>query len=172
MGNRGLKWPWYDDRSRLVDLDEDINKWTRLTTRTNRAALRSVNRSVSSKHLISQTHFEPTQTDPSSYRRMPVSFPSSSSISTARQQSTKTPSPPSTSSISSYPSSISSSSDSSSDSDEEDEEYERALIQEEWNESMKQMQMLFSLVLMPFFGRWWGRRWSYWGKFSSRNRLS
>lgn len=24
--------------------------------------------------------------------------------------------------------------------------------------------MLFSLVLMPFFGRWWGRRWSYWGK--------
>jgi hypothetical protein len=94
---------------------------------------------------------------------MPVSF-ESSSTTTARQQSTKTPSPPSTSSISSYPSSISSSSDSSSDSDEEDEEYERALIQEEWNESMRQMQMLFSLVLMPFFGRWWGRRWSYWGK--------
>lgn len=59
---------------------------------------------------------------------------------------------------------MSSSSDVSSDDEDEDEEYERALIQEEWNESLRQMQMLFSLVLMPFFGRWWGRRWSYWGE--------
>lgn len=31
---------------------------------------------------------------------------------------------------------------------------------------MRQMQMLVSVVLMPFFGKWWGRRWSYWGELS------
>jgi hypothetical protein len=50
-------------------------------------------------------------------------------------------------------------SDSSYDSEEEE-----AMIKEEWDESVRQMKMLFSIVLMPFFGKWMGRRWSYWGE--------
>lgn len=130
---------------------------------------------ITAKALPAATHRSNTANsactaikDPAHEKRpphtMPITYPSSSSTSTLRQRPRNTQSPPSTSSISSYPSSMSSSSDVSSDDEDEDEEYERALIQEEWNESLRQMQMLFSLVLMPFFGRWWGRRWSYWGE--------
>lgn len=55
----------------------------------------------------------------------------------------------------------SSSIDSSSSYDSDDED---ALVREEWEESLRQMQALVSLVLLPFFGKWWGRRWSYWGE--------
>lgn len=54
----------------------------------------------------------------------------------------------------------STSSDGSYDSD--DEEYR--LAQQEWEESIAQLQQLVSFVLMPFFGKWLGRKWSYWGK--------
>jgi hypothetical protein len=93
---------------------------------------------------------------------MPISFPQSG----AGPSST-----PSNESYPSFPSSISSSgsgsgSDVSSDySSDDDDERERALIREEWEDSLRQMQMLFSIVLVPFFGKWMGRRWSYWGKF-------
>ncbi|PPQ62998.1 hypothetical protein CVT24_006104 [Panaeolus cyanescens] len=40
-----------------------------------------------------------------------------------------------------------------------DEEYR--LAQEEWEESLRQLQQLFSIVLLPFFGKWLGRRWSH-----------
>ncbi|WFD44703.1 hypothetical protein MPSI1_003373 [Malassezia psittaci] len=45
------------------------------------------------------------------------------------------------------------------------EEFEREqdrLARQEWDEGVKQLQMAFQLVLIPFFGRWLGRRWSYW----------
>jgi hypothetical protein len=42
-----------------------------------------------------------------------------------------------------------------------DEEYR--LAQKEWEESLEQLQQLVSIVLLPFFGRWVGRKWSYWG---------
>lgn len=71
----------------------------------------------------------------------------------------------------SFPSSISDDSDlsdfsssSSTSDDSEDEERQAALIREEWEESMRQMQMLVSIVIMPYFGKWMGRRWSYWGE--------
>ena len=92
---------------------------------------------------------------------MPISFPQSGAGPSSRPSNESYPSFPS-----SLPSSGSDSgSDSSSDysSDEEDER-ERALIREEWEESLRQMQMLFSIVLVPFFGKWMGRRWSYWGE--------
>jgi len=92
---------------------------------------------------------------------MPITFP----------QKSAQPGPsssPSNNSYPSFPSSISSDSDSisefSSDEDSDEEERERALIREEWEDSLRQMQMLFSIVLVPFFGKWMGRRWSYWGK--------
>lgn len=53
---------------------------------------------------------------------------------------------------------ISVSSDASYDSDEEDR-----LLEQEWQESLEQLQQLFSIVLLPWFGKWLGRRWSYWG---------
>lgn len=43
---------------------------------------------------------------------------------------------------------------------DEDEEYK--LAQKEWEESLIQLQQLFAIVLLPFLGRWLGRKWSYW----------
>jgi hypothetical protein len=91
------------------------------------------------------------------YHKMPISFPSAAGPSST----------PSNDSYPSFPSSISGSDSvsdfSSDDGDSDDDEREAALIREEWEESLKQMQMLFSIVLVPFFGKWMGRRWSYWG---------
>ncbi|KAF9056488.1 hypothetical protein BJ165DRAFT_1522391 [Panaeolus papilionaceus] len=42
-----------------------------------------------------------------------------------------------------------------------DSEEEYKLAQEEWEESLRQLQQLFSIVLLPFFGKWLGRRWSH-----------
>ena len=53
------------------------------------------------------------------------------------------------------------SSDGSYDSDDE------RLAQEEWEESLEQLAQLVSVVLLPFFGKWLGRRWSYWGGLPS-----
>ncbi|OBZ78800.1 hypothetical protein A0H81_00858 [Grifola frondosa] len=60
--------------------------------------------------------------------------------------------------------SVSLSSGGSYDSDEEDR-----IAEEEWRESLEQLQQLFAIVLMPYLGKWLGRRWSYWGElyFSS-----
>jgi hypothetical protein len=52
----------------------------------------------------------------------------------------------------------------SSDSSYDPEE-EYRLAQQEWEESLEQLQQLVSIVLMPFVGKWLGRRWSYWGEF-------
>jgi len=40
-----------------------------------------------------------------------------------------------------------------------DEEYQ--LAQREWEESLGQLQQLVAAVLLPFFGKWLGRRWSH-----------
>jgi hypothetical protein len=43
-----------------------------------------------------------------------------------------------------------------------DEEQEYRLAQKEWEESLIQLQQLFAVVLLPFLGKWLGRKWSYW----------
>ncbi|KAL4241673.1 hypothetical protein ABKN59_000861 [Abortiporus biennis] len=43
-----------------------------------------------------------------------------------------------------------------------DSEEELRLAQEEWEESLEQLQQLVSIVLLPFLGKWLGRRWSHW----------
>ncbi|GBE77872.1 Uncharacterized protein SCP_0107540 [Sparassis crispa] len=48
-------------------------------------------------------------------------------------------------------------SDDSYDSDEEER-----MAEEEWNESLGQLQQLFALVLLPLLGKWLGRRWLHW----------
>jgi len=49
---------------------------------------------------------------------------------------------------------------SSNASYDSDEDYR--LAQQEWEESLQQLQLLVSVVIMPFFGKWLGRRWSQW----------
>jgi len=44
-----------------------------------------------------------------------------------------------------------------------DEEYQ--IAQREWEESLGQLQQLVAAVLLPFFGKWLGRRWSHIGSF-------
>ncbi|KDQ63514.1 hypothetical protein JAAARDRAFT_120068 [Jaapia argillacea MUCL 33604] len=60
-------------------------------------------------------------------------------------------------SVSSLDSSSTTSSDDYYDSDDE-----YRLAQQEWEESIQQLQQLVSMVLLPFFGKWLGRRWSHW----------
>ena len=50
-------------------------------------------------------------------------------------------------------------SDSSLDLDED-----ALLAQQEWEESIEQLQKLFSLVLLPMAGKYFGRSFSYWGE--------
>jgi hypothetical protein len=42
----------------------------------------------------------------------------------------------------------------------EDDEY--ALARKEYEENVEQLKMLVSVVLMPFLGKFLGRRWSHW----------
>lgn len=44
-----------------------------------------------------------------------------------------------------------------------DSEEEARLAQEEWDESIRQLQLAVQVMLLPFVGKWLGRRWSYWG---------
>ncbi|KAL1951538.1 hypothetical protein VTO73DRAFT_687 [Trametes versicolor] len=52
---------------------------------------------------------------------------------------------------------LSISSDGSYDSDDEDR-----LAEQEWQESIQQLQQLFAIVLLPYLGKFLGRRWSHW----------
>jgi hypothetical protein len=45
-----------------------------------------------------------------------------------------------------------------------DSDDESRLAQQEWDESIEQLQQLVCIVLLPFLGKWLGRRWSYWGE--------
>jgi len=51
---------------------------------------------------------------------------------------------------------------SSSSGESYDEDEDLRLAQKEWEESLEQLQQLVSVVLLPFFGKWLGRRWSQW----------
>lgn len=50
------------------------------------------------------------------------------------------------------------------------EEEEQRLAQQEWDESVQQLQLLVTVVVMPFLGKWLGRRWSHWRKHFSTSR--
>lgn len=44
--------------------------------------------------------------------------------------------------------------------DEYDSERERQL-EREWEEGMEQLKMITTIVLLPFFGKWLGKKWAY-----------
>ncbi|KAH7345041.1 hypothetical protein B0J17DRAFT_712657 [Rhizoctonia solani] len=51
--------------------------------------------------------------------------------------------------------------DSRSEISYDSEEEEQRLAQQEWDESVQQLQLLLTVVVFPFFGKWLGRRWSH-----------
>lgn len=58
----------------------------------------------------------------------------------------------------SHDSALSSVSGDGSDSDDDGD------AEEEWQESLRQLELLISMVVVPFFGKWVGRRTAYWGR--------
>lgn len=48
-----------------------------------------------------------------------------------------------------------------------DSEEEARRAQEEWEESIKQLNLAIQVMILPFFGKWLGRKWSYWGELIS-----
>lgn len=43
----------------------------------------------------------------------------------------------------------------------DDEEYQRA--DREWKESLQQLELLLSMVIIPYAGKYMGRKFAYWG---------
>lgn len=82
-----------------------------------------------------------------------------------RKHTTHPPTPPSyPSSFGTADSDIDSGSDSgdSGDSGDTDAELD-AMVQEEWEESLRQMEVVISIIVIPYFGKWFGRQWAFWG---------
>ncbi|KAI9849851.1 MAG: hypothetical protein M1837_000065 [Sclerophora amabilis] len=75
------------------------------------------------------------------------------------------PSPPSSDDrdddIDFLPSSVDSSSLGSGEDDDEDEEESDA--EREWKESLQQLELLLTMVVVPFLGKYFGRKCAYWG---------
>lgn len=44
----------------------------------------------------------------------------------------------------------------------EDEDYSDA--DKEWRESLQQLELLLTMVLVPYLGKYFGRRCAYWGR--------
>ena len=55
--------------------------------------------------------------------------------------------------------SLPSSTDSESDLDERESDAER-----QWKESLEQLELLLTMVLVPYIGKYFGRKCAYWGK--------
>lgn len=53
--------------------------------------------------------------------------------------------------------------DSASEDSYDFDEEQYLLAQREWEESLDQLQQLVAVVLLPFVGKWLGRKWSYFG---------
>ena len=70
-------------------------------------------------------------------------------------------SPPSLSEVDSLPSSPTTSSLDQSSEDEEETDAER-----EWKESLQQLELLLTMVVVPYVGKYFGRKCAYWGKSS------
>lgn len=70
------------------------------------------------------------------------------------------------------PSSVDSSLDDSSSVASYDSDEEYRLAQQEWEESLEQLKQLVAIVLLPFFGKWLGRRWSHIGTLPSNSDYS
>jgi hypothetical protein len=46
------------------------------------------------------------------------------------------------------------------------EEEELSDAEREWNESLQQVELLLTMVLVPYLGKYFGRKCAYWGRFN------
>ena len=74
------------------------------------------------------------------------------------------PSPPSGEDVDSLPSSDAGSSTSTSPSDE----YDESDADREWRESLQQLELLLTMVLVPYLGKYFGRRFAYFSECPHR----
>ena len=75
------------------------------------------------------------------------------------------PSPSSRDEVNSLPDSAS-----SDDIDDVDDEEEESDAEKEWKESLQQLELLLTMVLVPYAGKYFGRKCAYWGMFVGRIR--
>lgn len=64
--------------------------------------------------------------------------------------------------VDSLPSSYDGSSTSISPSEDDDHRYSDA--EREWRESLQQLELLLTMVLVPYLGKYFGRKCAYWSK--------
>jgi len=53
--------------------------------------------------------------------------------------------------------------DEEDDDDEEDEDEDEDEAQREWRESLQQLELLLTMVVVPYVGKYFGRKAAYWG---------
>ena len=44
------------------------------------------------------------------------------------------------------------------------EDYSESDAEREWKESLQQLELLLSMVIIPYLGKYFGRKFAYWGK--------
>lgn len=47
---------------------------------------------------------------------------------------------------------------------EEEEEEEESDAEKEWKESLQQLELILTMVLVPYAGKYFGRKCAYWGE--------
>ena len=51
------------------------------------------------------------------------------------------------------------------DDEEGEEEEEISDAEKQWQESLQQVELLLTMVVVPYAGKYFGRRFAYWGRF-------
>ena len=55
----------------------------------------------------------------------------------------------------------------SDDTLSEEEDYSESDAEREWKESLQQLELLLSMVIVPYLGKYFGRKFAYWGRSCS-----
>ncbi|MCJ1340437.1 hypothetical protein MMC09_005733 [Bachmanniomyces sp. S44760] len=50
------------------------------------------------------------------------------------------------------------------DSSDEDGDYGESDAEREWKESLQQLELLLTMVVVPYVGKYFGRKCAYWGE--------
>ena len=54
----------------------------------------------------------------------------------------------------------------SADSDSIDSDLEESDAEREWKESLEQLELLLTMVIVPYLGKYFGRKCAYWGEWA------
>ena len=58
----------------------------------------------------------------------------------------------------------------SDDIDNDEDEEEESDAEKEWKESLQQLELILTMVLVPYAGKYFGRKCAYWGESNQCNR--